>query len=178
MRLLSIVILAIGINIQGCEAKNNFPENQKIPGPIEIGSQWQVIELDEPLQINREGVQGLHIVVDPDEFSSNFTYGDDLSNDLDHYFDLRNESGELVAPEVVIVAQDGTEIELSPISNIGLDEGGLTVGMGLRAGDIREPSPPFPEGVKSFTSFRVKSDVPFTAEYLWWLVEHHPDMLH
>ena len=178
MRLLPIVMLAIGLNIQGCEAQNDYQENQKIPGPITIGPQWQVLELDEPLKINREGVQGLHIVVDPDEFSSNFNYGDDLSNDPDHYFDLRNESGELVAPEVVVVAQDGTEIELTPISNIGLYEGGLTVGMGMRAEDIRLPSPPFPEGVERLTSLRVKSNVPFTAEYLWWLVEHHPDMLH
>jgi hypothetical protein len=44
--------------------------------------------------------------------------------------------------------------------------------------EVRAPSPPFPEEVEGFSSFRIRSNVPFTAEYFWWLVEHHPDMLH
>ncbi|MFC4259145.1 hypothetical protein ACFOZ5_08905 [Marinobacter lacisalsi] len=179
MQLLKIAIIGISLSIQGCGAQNDFPENQKIPGPIEIGIEWQVIELDEPLMINRKAfLQGLHLVVDPGDYTSNSSYDDELSDDPDHFFDLRNQSGELVVPEVVMVAGNGTEVRLGSRSNISLYEGGLTVGMKIVPDKIHEPSPPFPEGIEGFESFRIRSNVPFTADYIWWLVERHPDMLH
>ncbi len=176
MRYIRPAILIFLTGIQGCDAGNDFPENRKIPGPIEIGRAWKVIEVDEPLEINREGLQGLHIVVDPENFSSNSDHSDELSNDSEHLFDLRNSDNELIVPEVVMVASDGTEVRLGSTSNIYLYEGGLTVGMGMVPESIYKPSPPFPEGVNSFKSFRIRSDAPFTAEYLWWLVQRHPDM--
>lgn len=177
MRLLSIAILAIGASIQGCGAQSDFPENQKIPGPIEIGREWQVVELDKPLTINREAFQqGLHVVVDSDEFTPNSAFDDELSIDPEHFFDIRNASNELVVPEVVMVADSGEEVRIGSRSNINLYGGGLTVGMKVVPEDVHAASPPFPEGIKSFSSFRIRSNVPFTAEYFWWLVERHPDM--
>lgn len=179
MRLLPLITLAIGLNIQGCEAQNDFPENQKIAGPIEVSSEWQVVELQKPLMINREAFQqGLHIVVDPGGFSSNSAHHDELSNDPEHFFDLRNTSNELVVPEVVMIAENGLEVRVVSRSNIQLYAGRLTVGMRMAPDEVRAPSPPFPEEVEGFSSFRIRSNVPFTAEYFWWLVEHHPDMLH
>lgn len=176
VRSLVIVIVVLVSGVQACDAQSGFPEDRKIAGPIEVGREWKVIEVDQPLEINREGLQGLHIVVDPDEFTSNSDHEDELSNHPDHFFDLRNHSGELVVPEVVMVAPDGTQVELGSISNIYLYEGGLTVGMGMVSGNVYKPSPLFPEGIASFSSFRVRSNVPFTAKYLWWMVERHPDM--
>lgn len=176
MQALRTVILGLCIAAQGCEAQSGFPEDHKIPGSIAVGREWQVIDVDEALEINREGLQALHIVVDASEFSSNSDHNDELSNDHAHLFDLRNQSDELVVPEVVMVAQDGTEVVLRSRSNIYLPDGNLTVGMGLRSDDIYTPSPPYPEGIESFKSFRIRSSVPFEAEYTWWLVEHHPNM--
>ena len=169
------MIVGLASGLLACDAQTGFPEDQKIAGPIEIGRAWKAIEVDRPLEINREGLQGLHIVVDPDEFTSNSDHEDELSNHPNHFFDLRNQSGELVVPEVVMVAPDGTEVEFGSISNIYL-YGGLTVGMGMVSESVYKPSPPFPEGLVSFSSFRIRSNVPFTAEYLWWMVERHPDM--
>ncbi|UDL05932.1 hypothetical protein [Marinobacter sp. CA1] len=177
MRLLLIAIVAICISLQGCGAQNDFPENQKIPGPIEASPEWQVIELDQPLRINREAFQqGLHIVVDPEEFSSNSAHEDALSNDPEHFFDLRNAENELVVPEVVLVAENGSEIRVVSRSNIRLYEGGLTVGMRMAPDKVHAPSPPFPEGVEGVSAFRIRSNIPFTVDYFWWLVERHPDM--
>ncbi len=176
MQALRAVIAGLCIAAQGCEAQSGFPEDHKIPGSIEVGTEWQTVYVEEPLEINREGFQALHFVVDGDDFSSNSDHDDELSNDHAHLFDLRNRSNELVVPEVVMVGQDGTEVELKSGSNTYLPDGNLTVGMSLRSDDIYTLSPPLPEGIESFKSFRIRSNVSFKAEFIWWLVEHHPDM--
>lgn len=175
---LALLVFGIALVTSGCNAQNSFPENQKIAGPFDILPQWQVINLRTPLKVNREAFQqGLHIVVNSNEFAANSDYDDALSNEPEHFFDLRNVSGDLIVPEVILIAGNGQEVRLGSRSNIYPEKGGLTVGMRMVPDDTYAPSPPYPEGVPAFTSFRIRSNVPFTAEYFWWVVERHPDML-
>lgn len=172
--MLGLTIMLAGL--QGCDS-TGFPEDQKISGSIEIGEEWVSVEPDRPLEINRDGLQRLHLVVDPERYSSNSDLDDDLANDPAHLFDLRTQANDLVVPEVVMVAADGTEVPLGSRGNIYLYEGGLTVGMGMVPDVVHEVSPPFPEGIDQFESFRIRSDIPFTVDYFWWKVDRHPDML-
>ena len=171
--MLALAFLLAGL--QGCDA-TGFSQDQKIPGPIEIGQEWVTVEPERPLEINREGLQRLHLVVDPELYTSNSDLDDELANDLAHLFDLRTQSNDLVVPEVVMIAADGREIPLGSRGNIYLYEGGLTVGMGMVPEVVHEASPPFPAGIDRFESFRIRSNTPFTVDYFWWKVDRHPDM--
>lgn len=175
MKKLMLAQLILLVGLQGCDAKG-FSEDQKIPGPVDIGQEWVTVEPDRPLQINREGLQRLHLVVDSELYTSNSDHSDELANDPAHLFDLRTQSDDLVVPEVVMVSVDGTEIPLGSRGNIYLYEGGLTAGMGVVPNVVHEASPPFPEGIVQFEFFRVRNDVPFTVDYFWWKVDRHPDM--
>ncbi len=175
MKIVIRVLMTALAGLQGCDAKG-FPEDQKIQGPVEVGQEWVTIEPDRPLDVNRGGLQRLHLVVDPELYRSNSDLDDELANNPDHLFDLRTQSNELVVPEVIMVAGDGTEVWLGSRANTYLYKGGLTVGMGMVPDVVHEASPPFPEEIDRFESFRVRSNEPFEVEYFWWSVDRHPDM--
>ena len=46
------------------ESLNKFPEEQVIKKELQVTTQWQTITFEKPLQINRRGTMGLHLVVD------------------------------------------------------------------------------------------------------------------
>jgi hypothetical protein len=40
--------------------------------------------------------------------------------------------------------------------------------------DVNAFAPPFPEGIQTFTSMRIRSTAPFRVRYLWWCVDRYP----
>ena len=46
------------------ESLNKFPEEQVIKKELQVTTQWQTVTFEKPLQINRRGSMGLHLVVD------------------------------------------------------------------------------------------------------------------
>lgn len=168
MRALLLLLTAL---LAGCGNGYDFPEDRRIDGPFQITTDWQTIRFDRPLRINREGLQALHIVVDQELYDPNNIY--DLEDKANH-FNLRRTDGVLVRPEVVLIGDNGQELTVFPISNMGLYSGGLTIGFSTYI-DHHTPSPPFPEGIKSFQAVRVRSNEPFEALYLRWRMNYHPD---
>jgi hypothetical protein len=42
--------------------------------------------------------------------------------------------------------------------------------------DFYSPSPPYPEGIRTITSMRIRGTTPFLVRYLWWKVDSHPEL--
>lgn len=164
------------LGLQGCFDDPGFPEDSRIKGPIDIGVDWKEVVPEQPLAVNHEGLQRLHLVVDSEDYTPNHRFSDQLGNESEHFFDLRSPSGELVVPEVILVAENGEQVVLGARSNTYLYEGGVTVGMATVPERVEDMSPPFPEDIERFQSLRIRSSVPFTAESIWWMVDQHPDM--
>ncbi|MCC5811252.1 MAG: hypothetical protein JJU06_12855 [Ectothiorhodospiraceae bacterium] len=170
VRLAGIGFTALWLLV-GCDAGVGFPEDQRLEGPFEITNEWQEIEFDAPLRINREGSQGFHFEVDETRYRPNSHF--DLE-DRPNQANLRRTDGVLVKPEVILIGDNGERVELQAVSNIHLYAGGLTVGFRTYV-DHSSPSPPFPDGITAFRAVKVRSNEPFTAEYLRWRVDNHPD---
>lgn len=176
MRFFSLLgVIALCHLISGCDAFAGFPQDQKVEGPFWVSGSWLYVEPDSPLEVSVRGIQRLHLVVDADLYQANSLVANEGVEDPGGLFGLRDAKGQLVVPEVMLVAEDGSTVTLSPASNMLPYSGGLTVGMGLFNG-VYEPAPPFPDGVQRFTSFRVRSNQPLSVEYFWWSVDRHPDM--
>lgn len=167
-----LIVWSFFFLLAACGERPRFPEDQTMPGPIEVTSEWQTLEFERPLAIHHgEGVQQLHFVVDNTIFGVHDI--DEISQD--RFFSLKRFDGTAVLPEVVLIASDGAELPLMAVSNIGLYSGGMTIGFGLPH-DIWSPSPPFPDNVAAIQSVRFRSDVPLVVERLMWMVRHHPDI--
>ncbi|MBI3897374.1 MAG: hypothetical protein HY308_03650 [Gammaproteobacteria bacterium] len=168
------VILLLSL---GCQPRDNrypedqFPEDQHVVGPFNITSEWQTITFSKPLAINREGSQSFNFVVDRDRYVPNSEY---QIEDIPNQANLRRRDGVLVKPEVVLIGDNGQEVLVTAVSNTWLNVGGLTIGFSMLI-NPDTPSPPFPEAISAFRAVRVRSNEPFTANYLWWWVDGHPD---
>jgi hypothetical protein len=161
---------------------NKFPEDQVIKKELRVTTQWQTVTFEKPLQINRRGTMGLHLVVDQAPYIS--TTDDDPRNldcsDAEYQlnaFSLRRRNDwALVRPEAVLVGDNGEEVKVRPDGHLYpyFDKHVMT--MALRTfKDVNSPSPPFPEGIKTFTSMRIRSTTTFLVRYLWWKVDNHPE---
>ncbi|MCH8497797.1 MAG: hypothetical protein LAT63_04940 [Marinobacter sp.] len=151
-----------------------FPQDQSVEGPFAIAAPWQVIEFEQPLQINASGTHGLHLLVDGARYASNGMI--DPSADAEHQTVLlRLSDNTLVRPEVILIADNGEEVALSPTSNLWPITGGVTVGFSLDAG-VFEPAPSFPDTIQEFTALRIRSDETIDVHYILWRVDHHPDL--
>lgn len=167
MRLLTFLLAFL--QLAGCnnEADPRFPENQRIDGPLEVGRDWQAIEFSPPLVVNRNGLQGLHFVVDEKLYRPNSHYDiDDYANQSN----LRRNDGVLIKPEVILIGENGEEFVPMAVSNTHLYAGGLTIGFGTFGGQF-SPAPVYPEGIQEFKAMRIRSNVPFTAHYLEWRMD-------
>jgi len=105
--------------ISGC-GSHGFPEDRRISGPFQITTDWQTIRFDPPLRINREGLQVLHFVVDQELYDPNSMY--DIEDTANH-FSLRRTDDVLARPEVVLIGDNGEDVTVFPMSNIGLFSG-------------------------------------------------------
>jgi len=127
---------------------------------------------------------GLHLVVDQAPYIS--TMDDhplnpecNKSECYKNAYSLRRLSdGALVRPEVVLVGDNGVEVTIRPEGHLypSFDKHVMTVALSTFK-DVNSPSPPFPEGVRSFISMRIRSTAPFLVRYLWWSVDHHPEQI-
>jgi hypothetical protein len=164
------------------EKFNRFPQDQVIKKEILVTTQWQTIKFEKPLQINRRGTMGLHLVVDQAPYIS--TMDDSPLNPecnrpecaIDAYCLRRLSDGALVRPEAVLVGDNGEKVKVRPTGHLYpfFDKHVMTVILRTFK-DINSPSPPFPAGIKTITSMRIRSTTPFLVRYLWWTVDHHPD---
>jgi hypothetical protein len=159
-----------------------FPQDQMIKKALQVTTQWQTVTFEKPLQINRRGTMGLHLAVDQAPYIS--TTDDDPRNldcsDAEYQlnaFSLRRRNDwALVRPEAVLVGDNGEEVKVRPDGHLYpyFDKHVMT--MALRTfKDVNSPSPPFPEGIKTFTSMRIRSTTTFLVRYLWWKVDNHPE---
>ena len=165
------------------ESLNKFPEEQVIKKELQVTTQWQTITFEKPLQINRRGTMGLHLVVDQAPYIS--TTDDDPRNldcsDAEYQlnaFSLRRRSDwALVRPEAVLVGDNGEEVKVRPEGHLYpyFDKHVMTVILATFK-DVNSPSPPFPEDIKTFNSMRIRSTTPFLVRYLWWSVDNHPEL--
>ncbi|MCH8504962.1 MAG: hypothetical protein LAT50_11640 [Ectothiorhodospiraceae bacterium] len=165
------MLVAALFALSGCDTGAGFPEDQRMEGPFEITGEWQRIEFDRPLRINREGSQGFHFEVDETRYRPNRHFD---VEDRPNQANLRRNDGVLVKPEVVLIGDNGERVELRAVMNIHLYAGGLTVGFAMYE-DHFSPSPPFPDRITAFRAVEVRSNEPFTAEYFRWRMDNHPD---
>jgi len=160
-----------------------FPEEQVIKKELRVTTRWQTVIFEKPLQINRKGTMGLHLVVDQAPYIS--TMDDHPLNPecnkpecYKNAYSLRRLSdGALVRPEVVLVGDNGVEVTIRPEGQLypSFDKHSMTVALRTFK-DVNSPSPPFPKGIRSFISMRIRSTAPFLVRYLWWSVDHHPEL--
>jgi hypothetical protein len=158
-----------------------FSEDQVIKKQIQVTTQWRTVTFKKPLQINRRGLMGLHLVVDQAPYIS--TTDDDPRNlncsDAEYQlnaFSLRRRSDwALVRPEAVLVGDDGEEVKVRPEGHLypSFDKHAMTVILRTFK-DVNSPSPPFPKAIKAFTAVRIRSTEPFLVRYLWWSVDRYP----
>jgi hypothetical protein len=165
------------------EGLNKFPQEQVIKKELQVTTQWQTVTFAKPLQINRRGTMGLHLVVDQAPYIStmdNHPLNPECNKPgcyKDAYSLRRLSDGALVRPEVMLVGDNGIKVKVRPEGNLypSFDKHVMTVILGTFK-DVNSPSPPFPESIKSFTAMRIRSNTPFLVRYLWWSVDHHPEL--
>jgi hypothetical protein len=46
------------------EGLNKFPQDQMIKKELQVTTRWPTVTFEKPLQINRRGTMGMHLVVD------------------------------------------------------------------------------------------------------------------
>jgi hypothetical protein len=161
-----------------------FPEDQVIKKELQVTTKWQTVTFEKPLQINREGGMGLHLVVDQAPYISTTDDNHPLNPEVSdaeyrlNAFSLRRRSdGALVRPEAMLVGDNGEEVKVRPMGHLYpfCDKHVMT--MALRTfKDFYSPSPPYPEGIRTITSMRIRGTTPFLVRYLWWKVDSHPEL--
>lgn len=165
------------------EGLKKFPQNQVIKKELQVTTQWQTVAFGKPLQINRRGTMGLHLVVDQAPYIS--TTDDDPRNldcsdaeyQLNAFSLRRRRDWALVRPEAVLVGDNGVEVKVRPDGHLYPSFDKRVMTMALRTfKDVNSPSPPFPEGIERFTTMRIRSTTPFLIRYLWWKVDSHPGL--
>ena len=156
-----------------------FNEDQVIKKQVQVTRQWQTITFGEPLQINREGLQHLHLAIDQKPYISTM-HDHPLNPECNkpgcekNAFSLRRlGDGALVRPEVILVGDNGDEVRIRPVGHLYpyFDKSIRTIELGTFA--LNAPPPPFPAGINGFKSMRIRSTEPFVARYLWWSVDRH-----
>ena len=163
-------VLLIGCNEYS--SYKGFPQDQEINGPFEVSASWQELRLDPPLEINRGGVQWLHLFVDGSLYLS---HGAVVREDIANHSNLWRHDGVLVAPEVVLIANTGKEVSVAATANMGTPTGELSVGFSMFE-SIYKPAPPFPASIQNFVAVRVRSNEPLQVNRIRWSVDSHPDL--
>jgi hypothetical protein len=164
------------------ERFNKFPEDQVIKKELQVTTQWQTVTFEKPLQINRRGTMGLHLVVDQELYISTT---DDNPRNLDcsdaeyqlNAFSLHRKSDwALVRTEAVLVGDNGKAVKVRPTGHFYpyFDKHVMTMALSSFK-DFNSAPPPFPAGIKTITSMRIRSTTPFLVRYLWWKVDSHPE---
>lgn len=164
------------------EGLSKFPQDQVIKKELQVTTRWQTVTFEKPLEINRRGIMGLHLMVDQAPYIS--TMDDHPLNPecnkpecaIDAYSLRRLSDGALVRPEAVLVGDNGKEVKIRPTGHLYpfLDTHVMTVALGY-VKDINAFAPPFPAGIRTFTTMRIRSTTPFLVRYLWWKVDSHPE---
>ncbi len=160
-----------------------FPEDQVVKKEIRVTTQWQTIAFEKPLKINRQGIMGLHLVVDQEPYISTMDTHplNPECNTPDCYIDAfclrRLSDGAIVRPEAVLVGDGGVEVNVRPFGHLYPYCDRHVMTMALRTfKDVDSPSPPFPEGIQAFKAMRIRGTEPFVVRYLWWSVDMHPEI--
>jgi hypothetical protein len=160
-----------------------FPEDQVIKKEIQVTTQWQTITFEKPLKINREGIMGLHLVVDREPYISTLDTHplNPECNTPECAIDAaclrRLSDGVIVRPEGVLIGDNGVEVNVRPLGHLNPYCDTHVMTMALRTfKDVDSPSPPFPEGIQAFTALRIRTTEPFVVRYLWWKVDMHPEI--
>jgi hypothetical protein len=160
-----------------------FPEDQVVKKEIHVTTQWQTINFEAPLKINRQGLMGLHLVVDKEPYISTMDIHplNPECNTPDCFIDAaclrRLSDGAIIRPEAVLVGDNGVEVSVRPLGHLNpyFDTHVMTMALGTFK-DVDSPPPDFPEGIQAFTALRIRATEPFVVRYLWWQVDRHPDI--
>jgi hypothetical protein len=157
-----------------------FSEDQVIKKEFQVSTRWQTITFEKPLQINREGVMGMHLAVDKEPYiSTTDTHPLNVApGDMDIAYSLRRLSdGALIKPEALLIGDNGVEVRVRPVGHLYpySDKTIMTIALGTFK-DAYSLPPPFPERIKTFTAMRIRSTEPFLIRYLYWNVDRHPDI--
>lgn len=156
--------------LQGCD-NPRFPQDQLLPGPFHFDSQWQLINFDPPLQINREGGQDLHLLVDKTRYEPH------VADRWPHQASLQRSDGTLVLPEVVLIGDRGQEVKMGADTFMSpYDVAGITLGFSNYDPVYDEKPKPFPQEIQFFSAVRIRSNEPLDVKLLGWRVDVHPDI--
>jgi hypothetical protein len=160
-----------------------FPEEQVIKKEIRVTTQWQTITFERPLKINRQGLMGLHLVVDQAPYISTMDthpLNPECNTPecfIDAYCLRRLSDGAIVRPEAVLVGDNGLEVNVRSTGHLYPYCDTHVMTMALRTfKDVDSPPPDFPEGIQAFTALRLRGTEPFVVRYLWWSVDRHPEI--
>ncbi|MFZ1986534.1 MAG: hypothetical protein WAU91_19145 [Desulfatitalea sp.] len=160
-----------------------FPEDQVIKKEIQVTTQWQTITFEKPLKINRQGLMGLHLVVDRAPYISTMDthpLNPECNTPdcvIDAYCLLRLSDGAIVRPEAVLVGDNGVEVNVRSLGHLYPYCDTHVMTMALRTfKDVDSPPPDFPESIQAFTALRIRGTEPFVVRYLWWSVDRHPEI--
>jgi hypothetical protein len=101
-----------------------FPEEQVVKKEIQVTTQWQTIAFEPPLKINRQGLMGLHLVVDKEPYISTMDIHplNPECNTPDCFIDAaclrRLSDGAIIRPEAVLVGDNGVEVSVRPLGHL------------------------------------------------------------
>jgi hypothetical protein len=203
LKILAMIIVGLFVIVSGCNADSSierssgkddhlsvnyppksalqYPEDQVIRKEFKVTTQWQLFSFEEPLQINRRGLMGLHLAVDQALYISTMDNHplNPECNDPECSINIaclrRLSDGVIIRPEAILIGNNGVEIKVRPSGHLYpyFDKHIMT--MALRTfKEVNSPPPPFPKGINSITAMRIRSTEPFLVRYIYWNVDRYP----
>ncbi|PXF31132.1 hypothetical protein WH50_11425 [Pokkaliibacter plantistimulans] len=162
------------------------PEDQGIMGPFHITEEWQTFKFNKPMQINRIGIQNIHIGLNSDKYSSSdywhlyhtpgFNAGDPLPKEKYRGNGIRDRStGILIEPDIELLGDNNSVVTLSLAGSQYWPTGATSIICGILPADLTNLTPIYyPEKIKVFTAFRIRSNQSFDVDYFLWRMDHYP----
>ncbi|MDH2432506.1 hypothetical protein QCD60_08005 [Pokkaliibacter sp. MBI-7] len=161
------------------------PEDQGLVGPVHIADQWQVFKFSRPMTINRQENQNILIGLDPKIYTSSliwhikntpdFRTDNPLSEEKYGGFGIRKLSdGELIEPDIELIGDNKENVPLKLIGSQAWPSGAFSIKSGLMPDNIYELKPiNYPETIKAFVAFQVRSNVPLDVDYFIWRMDDY-----
>lgn len=149
--------------------------NQRIDKSVDVDSEWKTIVFDDPLDLDHDVVQLLHIGLDPALYEDDLVYtsrknaASGLKARLPQVMNFRRLSdGQLIVPQIELIGDDGRAVSLRPVMSQSWPNGELSIGYYVRRTGESVNIPGYPQDLREFKAVRIRSHEPFRVLFLQW----------
>ncbi len=159
------------ILVSSCSAQDTSPTDQLIKGPFNVTTEWQVFQLDKPLETAPHSIK-LEALFSVDQYK--FVDTDEPNTPYSIMSDrlMRLSDSKITQPEVILVDSKGREFRplFRSIATAYTDLGDFkALGFGTNT-DMGKFY--YPKDVV-FTAVKLKSNIAMSINYLRWVAYHY-----